>query len=66
MYNLARNTCLFSESFLVFLFFFLSKSTILLGIKGLTSTFFVVAITSLMLVYNELVISIWEWFSFSL
>lgn len=25
MYNLARNTCLFSESFLVFLFFFIKE-----------------------------------------
>lgn len=64
MYSLARNTYLFSADFFVFLF--LSNSTILLGIKGLISTFFLVAITSLMLVYNELVILMEMVFVFSI
>ena len=48
----------------VLFLFFLSNSTILLGIKGLISTFF--AIMSLMLVYNELVISMVVVFVFSI
>lgn len=68
MHSLVRNTYVLSLlqiTMCSFSFFFLSNSTILLGIKGLISTFFV-AIMSLMLVYNELVISMVVVFVFSI